>query len=753
MKKVAHHVAEPRRTRRRVGLESITLRNPALVMPAVWVVLATGLASVTGRVGDWFVMTDELVYERLAINSSRYLTPLPSLRGHLIPSFGQLYPLLIAPIFRSGSVPHDLHEAHVFDAWIMASACVPAFLLARRVAGHDWVAYLVAVLAVVIPSIVYADYLLTEVAAYPAFLWAVLGMERSLAAPSHRHDVLALAGLLLAFLARTEFAILALALPLALLLYEIGRTPAAGPFARIGVGLRLAAQRHRLLVAVYAAGALAAGGLEAAGHLGAVLGIYSGMLSGGLPPHLLRSVLEHLATVALGVGILPVLVGLAWSLSNLVRPSASRDEHAFACLTVIVAALLLFEVTIFDLRLGVGLIVYDRYLFYLFPLFVLATLCALGDRRRLTWSLLFATVVIAAGFALNDPPRFEWQQFSTLSPDAPIAVFYRPLDALVDGVGRARAALALGSILLAALFALAARRAPRRLVSGGVVALLLVAMPLQTGYVLHRLFAAKDWALRPITYDASGVQTWLDAAVGPSAEVTEVPFPVDSDFFVNEIAWRDLEFWNKSVVRAGYYESLNDFRYTGNLFPQILLSVDPQTGAFNESPSPWAAQSSKDTRFQIAGFARASGNGIVVVHAGDAWRALWLSSGFYDDGWTEPGVDQRLHVFAQPGQRHGETRTFAIALRPPTGVARRPLGITTNLERWHGVASDQGDLFADIPVCVPTHGFAVVTIHVRGASAIPGDLSTLAASEAQRRGGVFFGELALEGEVGKPCDP
>ena len=232
-----------------------------------------------------------------------------------------------------------------------------------------------------------------------------------------------------------------------------------------------------------------------------------------------------------------------------------------------------------------------------------------------------------------------------------------------------------------------------------------------------------------------------------------MPFPVDSDYFINEIDWRDLEFWNKSVVRAAYYGNLNDFRYTGNLFPQILLRVDPETGAFAESPTPWAAQSTKDTRFQLAGFARASGNGIVVVHAGDAWRALWLSSGLYDDGWTEPGVEPRIRVFAQPGQRHGETRAFAVALRPPAGVARRPLSITTNLERWHGLASDATDLFAVIPVCVPAHGFAEVTIDVRGSSSIPGDLSSLAAAAAPRQGGVFFGELALTSDVGKPCAP
>ena len=53
----------------------------------------------------------------------------------------------------------------------MTSAAIPAFLLGRRVTGRRWAAYLLALLAVCTPWIVYSTVVLTDVVAYPAFLW------------------------------------------------------------------------------------------------------------------------------------------------------------------------------------------------------------------------------------------------------------------------------------------------------------------------------------------------------------------------------------------------------------------------------------------------------------------------------------------------------------------------------------------------------------------------------------------------------
>src|SRR5215475_10134125 len=200
-------------------------------------------------------MTDELVYERLAISVSQLRSPLPHLHGELVRSLAQLYPALISPFFTTGYVPTDLVRAHVFDAWLMSSACIPAFLLARRVTDRPWAAYLVALVTVCTPWIVYTTTLLTEVAGFPAFMWAMLGMHYAAVRPSWRSDLLAVLGVALAFFARTQFVGLIAVLPAALLVYHASRRE-----------LRSAARRHLLLVCVYVVVVIAAAATVLSGH-------------------------------------------------------------------------------------------------------------------------------------------------------------------------------------------------------------------------------------------------------------------------------------------------------------------------------------------------------------------------------------------------------------------------------------------------------------------------------------------------------
>ena len=82
--------------------------------------------TVTWRVTDWNDMTDELVWERLAVSVGQFHSILPRLHGEVILSLSQLYPLLIAPWFWHGYVTSDIRNAHLFDAWLMSSAAIAA---------------------------------------------------------------------------------------------------------------------------------------------------------------------------------------------------------------------------------------------------------------------------------------------------------------------------------------------------------------------------------------------------------------------------------------------------------------------------------------------------------------------------------------------------------------------------------------------------------------------------------------------------
>jgi hypothetical protein len=319
------------------------------VAVALWLALCAALAELTSRVGDWFVMTDELLYERLALSIDRLHSPLPHVHGVIVANVNQLYPLLLAPVFAGGTIQHDLRNAHVLNAIVMTSAALPAYLLARRLATPTWAVF-AALLTVVVPWIALSSFLLTEVAAYPAFVWALLAFHAAVERPSARNDALATLALVVAIGARTQLAVLAIVLPVAIALHSRAR-------------------RHTVLIVVYALGVVLALVALALGHN--PLGTYESTAHGNpVPAAFFPALLTHVSQLALGFGLLPFLIGGAWLVAR-----ARRDVFATIGCTAI--AVVVIEVASYDVRFG-GNIVRDRYLFYLAPIFALALVAALS---------------------------------------------------------------------------------------------------------------------------------------------------------------------------------------------------------------------------------------------------------------------------------------------------------------------------------------------------------------------------------------
>jgi uncharacterized membrane protein len=199
-------------------------------------------------------MTDELLYERLAISVGRMHTPIPHVHGTTIDNLNQLYPLVLSPVFAIGNIGSDVRVAHIVNAFVMTSAAVPAGLLAQRLTGSRMLSCVSALLTVVVPWMALSSFLLTEVVAYPAFVWVLYASYVAITSPSDKHDALAVLALVVAIGARTQLAVLAVALAAAALLHNEGR-------------------RHRVLIGAFVAGAVAALALVAAGH--SPLGTYS----------------------------------------------------------------------------------------------------------------------------------------------------------------------------------------------------------------------------------------------------------------------------------------------------------------------------------------------------------------------------------------------------------------------------------------------------------------------------------------------
>ena len=718
-------------------------RRIELPLVALWLVLAGGLAALTSQVADWYVMTDELLYERLAISIARLGSPLPYIHGELIANVNQLYPLLLAPLFHDRLVPPALRDAHVLNAFVMSSVCLPTFLLARAVTGSKRLSYVVASLCVCIPWIPLSSMLMTEVVAYPAFAWAVLAVYRAAVSPRPHNDVVMVVALAVATLARTQFLVLFIVVPIAFSLHELAFTRSRSGLARVRIAGRKLVETHRPLAVAYAVLVVAALVLLAIGRLSSALGTYSVTAEGDvLPSGMGRSLLEHLAPLGLGLGILPFVLGVAWLFATLVRPGA-REEHAFAAIAIVTFAALLVEVTSYDLRFGQGRL-HDRYLFYVVPLVLISFAALLRAEFRPRGSLLVSAGLLALAFSFVPVVRYE-----KFNVDSPVAVLNGALLDAGGSVDGARVFLGLALLVLILLFLLGVAFLRRTQLVFVIVLLAAVSISAETGLAFNRLLSVDGTSGRPITLEQGVVFDWIDRKVGPGTKVTMVPYPIlYGNYWENVAYWWNVEFWNASVQRAAVYEGA--FTGTPETFPTTRLIFDSVTGRANVSPSRYAVEGIAETRFRLAGNELGENRGVALTAADNPWRAEWLAYGLYRDGWTVPKVVAKIRVFAAPGQTEQTMRFLTISVRGPNDVPPRPFRIVSNTSNWAAEAGEQ-PTSKQVSVCVPGRGFADVQIHAPRYSPIYGDPRSEASFVSYARsGGVLVTGIALADET-RPC--
>ena len=723
-------------------LVSARVRDGVLAV-LLWIIAATFLSELTTRSLDWFAKDDELRYQQLAISIAKTHSLVPRIHGVNIGSYSQLYPLLIAPFFRHGLVPQNVHAVHLANAWIMSSACIPAFFLARRVTGRMWAACLTAGLTVVMPWIVLSTMMMTEVASYPASVWALFAMQRAMVAPSRRKDLFAVAAILLAYLARGELLGLLIVFPVAVIGYEVRGGERS---------VRRLVRKHDLLAAVCVAFFLAALALRLTGELSRFAGIYGRYAKHEqlLPHGIAGSFVEHLATFSLAFGVLPFVGGLAWMLANVASGRASGERLAFAWVGSVTVAVVMFQSTNFDVLYNT--FVHDRFLPYLVPVVVIGVLCAAIDTAPLRWSLCLPAVLVALGFAVGAIPWSTWGEFDQIDADSPIAAVYRPLAHAFGGLTGARIALVLFTLLGSAIVLWAGRALPRVRIAAVLSGMLVLALVSTTTYVFTRFFGTNDWATRPITNPDVGQFAWIDQTVGRNADVTIATYPLTMDWFVNFRIWRDYQYWNASIDRDVELPP-GTFTYSSFWFPKVYWNFNPKTGRADVSLTPYVLEADQESRFRVSGKEIADQQGLNLIAAAQPWRTDWLSFGLYDDGWTRPGVTARVRVFAKPDQRGPILRTMTFGIRAPDGVASRAVNLSSNQGTASVVVSQNNTTFHAIQVCVPARGYAQVRLRSPVSSAIPGDQATLASSLLPRRGGVFLTEIGLADELGGRCSP
>src|SRR5262249_47748935 len=225
------------------------------------------------------------------------------------------------------------------------------------------------------------------------------------------------------------------------------------------------------------------------------LGTYADSIEGNpFPSHFVPSLAEHFAVIALALGVLPFLVGVAWLVGGLAGAS-TRERQTFAAVGTATLVVLALEVTSFDLRFGGG-VVRERYLFYVVPVILVGLAAALTDRRWPRWSLLVPTAVLVYGFGEARLPRYD-----KLNIDTPGSVLRDRVLALAHSLAHARIALVAGTILLAALFFEASLLVKRTYLAVAIGVLTVVLLPVETRYAFQRLFAVAGTSGRALTLD------------------------------------------------------------------------------------------------------------------------------------------------------------------------------------------------------------------------------------------------------------
>jgi hypothetical protein len=652
------------------------------------VLVAAGVAGYYAlRATSWAVMTDELQVVRLAESAAERLSPVPYIHGVYYGALSQLYPLLLAPLFGLLAAPSAATAAHALNALLLPSAAWPAYLLARSVSRSRSAGLAAAVLTAFTPWLVLTSTLLTENAAYPAFVWAVYLCYRALVEPSPGRDAAAIIGLMLAFFARTQLLVLAVALPLALVLHEV----------RGGGGLRRCVRAHPVLAGAYLFAALVATALASIGALGVIVGNYVVPFGGDLlPDGLWAATADHLVHVVVGCGVLPFVLAEGWAVTALARRYAA-EQRAFAALLVVLVPLLTVEVASFDLRFTPGGFNQDRYLFYLAPLFAVGAATALVQRRSLRWLacssatafIVFAWLSLAYG-SYDDDRVIFWA--------APAAAFHTVL----PDAGLVVAAAAI--VIAAALFLL--WRWPSVALAGATVCVALFGA-VEAIYVFERY---AEPAMTRATHLAVP-EDWIDRAVPDGGSVALVPSPHDTPAF-----WWEAELWNKQVDRVLRIGAAKTF----SPFPADDVAIDFDRGTLRGAqPSEFLVMSASEKRFRFREAARlVDGKVLRLVRVERPYRLAWATRGLTTDGWTIPGKPATLRVFGD-GAAHRLDVTVVLAA---SSSAALPLDFALRgggEERSGWVDPGGARPPIRLALCVPARGSVDIALRTKAAVRIP----------------------------------
>jgi hypothetical protein len=495
------------------------------------------------RIAAPWIVVDELIYSELArsvADEGRFL-----IRGEPSYGYGVVYPLLISPAYLLfDSLPAAYDALRAINSVLVSLAAIPAYFLARRVLPRG-LALFASLLAVSVPSLLYAGEVMTENAFYPLFLCVALALVLALERPTALRQGVLIAVCVLAYLTRAQ----------ALAFFAAA---AVAPFL---VGNW---RSFRLLYGTFAAAVIGVLGVQLArgeSPLG-VLGAYA--VTGEHryePAEVARWLLYHVAELDVYLGVLPfaaLLVLLAlWSrLPRALRP--------YLAATVTLSVFLLLEVSAFASLPSVGRIE-ERNLFYLAPLALIALLVWV-DQGAPRPPLAAGVAAVAAAALPGVIPYERLIGVPSQSDTLMLLAFWR-LHERWFALDELAAVAVVAAALAAVLFLVVPRR----------YALVLPVVTLLFFAGVHRPISARmEYAAEGALAEGMHKQhvDWIDRAVGRSGEVAVLWTGNASRFSV----WQN-EFFNRSVGPV-----FDVGRPMEGGLPTTRAQLDTRTGALSGAP-------------------------------------------------------------------------------------------------------------------------------------------------------------------------
>ena len=589
-----------------------------------------------GHVTPW-LNSDEL--ETAQISRAIAETGEPARRG--VPySITAVYPYVLAPVWWIEDVGRAYGVAKLLNVLLMTSAVFPAYGLARMVVSRPWALFAAAGTGT-IPALYYSSMLMEEPLAYP---WATLCAYLIAKAYAHRTRwwiAGAAVASLLAPLVREQLAIV----------------PAA--YVAGAIALAATSPRARRLYASWStwdrvgAVTLALGAVIVLNAAVSKVSYAWWVATAHYKDRMLENGLWAVGALAIGVGVLPMIVGLA----GLVRPRGeqwSRELKAVvaASATLIVGYGWYTAVKAAYISTTFSTLVVERNLIYVAPLLFVGT--ALFFERPFVrwWAVAAAGALTLVAILLAHPYQMQFRVYSDAPGFSMLQAANRAYEWTPD---RARNVL-LGFVALSLLVAVL----PRILPWGVRPMLALVAALVVAWAVAGQMSAASasNTFSQVLSDDIDRPFDWIDRETGgrPTMYLGEHL----TDF--NGV-WQ-MEFWNRSLN----YVWSTDGSAPGpgpTLTPDL---VDAQTGAIQAPDSPVD---------------------YVVV---------------------DPGIDIVGDVVAQHAHNAAGTRTFwrLVKVAPPLRLQNSTRGVSQD-----GWAADR-TTYSQFTTPGNEPGFAVVRVHRKG---------------------------------------